>query len=155
MPYANIYVLSLVYLPLLWCLETVFLIKIDAWKYFMFRNEKFPGFELFYKLFEYFKNKGIDSNNTLWKRQNTNGFIKEQLFLSRGSKNCIPRTEKRKKVPVYEMLEFSWSLSSSMIPILSWKLKMHTEAALRFLHHLSWSCFVNTKWLPLSQRAPS
>ena len=99
----------------------------------MFRNEKFPGFELFYKLFEYFKNKGIDSNSTLWKRQNTNGFIKEQLFLSRGSKNCIPRTEKRKKVPVYEMLEFSWSLSSSMVPILSWKLKLHTEAALRFL----------------------
>ena len=121
----------------------------------MFRNEKFPGFELFYKLFEYFKNKGIDSNNTLWKRQNTNGFIKEQLFLSRGSKNCIPRTEKRKKVPVYEMLEFSWSLSSSMIPILSWKLKLHTEAALRFLHNLSWGCFVNTKRLPLSQRAPS
>ena len=23
---------------------------------------------------------------------------------------------------------------------------------IRFLHHLSWSCFVNTKWLPLSQR---
>ena len=31
----------------------------------MFRNEKFPGFEDFYKLFEYFQNKGIDSNSTL------------------------------------------------------------------------------------------
>ena len=92
----------------------------------MFRNEKLPGFEHSYKLFEYFQNKGIDSNNTLQKRQNTNGSIKEQLFLSRGSKNYIPRTEKRKKVPVYEMLEFSWSLSSSMIPILSQKLTTHT-----------------------------
>ena len=77
---------------------------------------------------------------------------KNNCFSAEEAKNYIPHTEKRKKVPVYEMLEFSWSLSSSMIPILSWKLKMHTEAALRFLHHLSWSCFVNTKWLPLSQR---
>ena len=121
----------------------------------MFRNEKSPGFEHIYKLFEYFQNKGIHSNNFLQKPQNTNGSIKEQLFFSRGIKNYIPRTEKRKKVPVHEMLEFSWSLSSSIIPILSWKLKMHTEVALRFLHHLSWGCFVNTKCLPLSQRAPS
>ena len=64
-PYANIYALSLVYLPLLWCLETVFLIKIDGIKDFMFWNEKFLGFEHSYKLFEYFQNKGIDSNNTL------------------------------------------------------------------------------------------
>ena len=70
---------------------------------------------------------------------------KNNCFSAEEPKNYIPRTEKRKKVPVYEMLEFSWSLSSSMIPILSWKLKMHTEAALRFLHHLSWSCFFNTK----------
>ena len=63
MPYANIYVLSLVYLPLLWCLETVFLIKIDGWKDFIFRNEKFPGFEHSYKVFEHFQNKGSDSNN--------------------------------------------------------------------------------------------
>ena len=31
---------------------------------------------------------------------------------------------KEKKVPVCEMLEFSGSLSSSMLPILSWKLKI-------------------------------
>ena len=80
---------------------------------------------------------------------------KNNCFSADEVKNYIPRTEKRKKVPVYDMLEFSCSLSSPIIPILSWKLKMHTEAALRFLHHLSWSCFVNTKWLPLSQRAPS
>ena len=30
----------------------------------MFRNKKFPDFEQSYKLFEYFQNKGIDSNNT-------------------------------------------------------------------------------------------
>ena len=78
--------------------------------------------------------------------------LKNNCLSAEEANNYIPHTEKRKKVPVHEMLEFSWSLSSSMIPILSWKLKMHTEAALRFLHHLSWSCFVNTKWLPLSQR---
>ena len=90
----------------------------------MFRNEKFPGFEHSYKLFEYFQNKVIDSNNTLQKRQNTNESIKEQLLLSRGRKKLYPRNEKRKKVPACEMLEFSCSLSSSMIPILSWKLKI-------------------------------
>ena len=69
---------------------------------------------------------------------------KNNCFWADKAKTYIPRTEKRKKVPIYEMLEFFCSLSSSMIPILSWKLKMHTEASLRFLHHLSWSCFVNT-----------
>ena len=49
---------------------------------------------------------------------------KNNCFRAEEAKNYIPRTEKRKKVPVYEMLEFSWSLSSSMIPILSWKLKI-------------------------------
>ena len=69
----------------------------------MFRNEKFLGFEHPCNLFQYFQNKGIDSNNNLQKRQNTNGSIKE-------------------KVPVCEM-HFSGSLSSSMLSILSWKLK--------------------------------
>ena len=31
----------------------------------MFRNEKCPGFEHSYKLFEYFQNKSTDSDNTL------------------------------------------------------------------------------------------
>ena len=50
-----------------------------------------------------------------------------QMDLSKN--NCfsaeeyIPRTVKKNKLPVYEMLEFSWFLSSSMIPTLSWKLK--------------------------------
>ena len=72
-----------------------------------------------YKSFEYFQNKGIDSNNILQKRQNKNN-----CFLAGETKNYIPRIEKRKKVPVYEMREFSCFLSSSMIPILSWKLKI-------------------------------
>ena len=37
--------------------------------------------------------------------------------------NYISRFEKRKKVPEYEMLESSGCLSSSMLPILTWKLK--------------------------------
>ena len=78
--------------------------------------------------------------------------LKNNCLSAEEAKNYIPHTEKRKKVPVYEILEFSWSLPSSMIPILSWKLKMNTEAALRFLHHINWSCFVNTKLLLLSQK---
>ena len=38
--------------------------------------------------------------------------------------NDIPHTEKRKKVPVCEMFESSWSLSSHILPILPWKLKI-------------------------------
>ena len=49
---------------------------------------------------------------------------KNNCFSSEEAKNYIPRTEKRKEVPVFEMLEFSVSLSSSMIPILSGKLKI-------------------------------
>ena len=67
---------------------------------------------------------------------------KNNCFSADEVKNYILRTEKRKKVPVYEMLEFSCSLSSPIIPILSWKLKIHTEVALRFLHHQSWSSIV-------------
>ena len=49
---------------------------------------------------------------------------KNNCFSAEEAKYYIPGTEKRQKVPVYEMLEFSWSLSSSMILILSWKLKI-------------------------------
>ena len=45
--------------------NTVFSIKIDGWEDFMFRDEKFAGFEHPYNLFEHFQNKGIDSNNNL------------------------------------------------------------------------------------------
>ena len=96
-PYINIYVLSLVYLPLLWWLETqFFLIKTDGWKDFMFRNEKFLSFEHPCNLFQYVENKGIDSNNNLWKRRNTNGSIKEQPFHSRGSKKLYSSHREKK-----------------------------------------------------------
>ena len=77
--------------------NTVFLIKIDGQKDFTFQNEKFPVFEHPYNLFEYLQNKGIDLNNTLQKRQNTNGFIKKQLFLSTGSKKLYSSHREKKK----------------------------------------------------------
>ena len=40
--------------------------------------------------------------------------------------NYIPGSGKRKKVPVCEMLESSGLCPSSMLPILSWKLKITT-----------------------------
>ena len=49
---------------------------------------------------------------------------KNNCFSPEREKNHILRIEKKNKVPVYEMLEFSWSLPSSMILILSWKLKI-------------------------------
>ena len=78
----------------------------------MCRNEKFLGFAHPHNLLEYFQNKESNSNKTLQKHQYTNGSIKEQQFLNRGSKNFIARTEKRKKVPVREMLESSAFLST-------------------------------------------
>ena len=50
--------------------------------------------------------------------------LKNKCFSAEEAENVIPCTEKRKKVPVYEMFEFSRSLSSSLSPILSWKLKI-------------------------------
>ena len=49
---------------------------------------------------------------------------KNNRFSVEGVTNYISRTQKRKKVPLCEMLESSGSLSSPMIPILSWKLKI-------------------------------
>ena len=63
----------------------------------MFRNVKFPGFEHPCKLLEYLQNKGIGSNNTLYKQQNTNGSIKEQPFLSRGSEKLYSSHQEKKQ----------------------------------------------------------
>ena len=49
---------------------------------------------------------------------------KNNYFSTEEAINYIPHTEKRKKVPVCEMFESSGYLSSSILPILSWKLKM-------------------------------
>ena len=45
-------------------------------------------------------------------------------FSTREAINYFPCIEKRKKVPVCEMLEPSGSFSSSMLPTLLWKLKI-------------------------------
>ena len=74
----------------------------------------FQATDALYNLFEYFQCKDIDLNKTLKKPQYTNGPIKEH----------IPRTVKRKKVPALEIPESSVSLSSSTLPILSWKLRI-------------------------------
>ena len=84
----------------------------------MFRNNKFQCFKHLYNLFEYFQNKGIDSNSILLKRQNRNGSIKDQQFLSRGSNKLYSLRREKKKVPLCEMFEFSGSLSSPMLSIL-------------------------------------
>ena len=65
----------------------------------MFRNEKFLGFVHPYNLLEYFQNKEMDLSKN-------NSFLTEEAI------NNIARTEKRKKVPVCEMLESSAFLSS-------------------------------------------
>ena len=74
----------------------------------------FRATDTLYNLFEYFQCKDIDLNKTLKKPQYTNEPIKEH----------IPRTVKRKKVPALEIPESSVSLSSSTLPILSWKLRI-------------------------------
>ena len=79
----------------------------------MFRNEKFLGIVHPYNLLEYFQNKETESNKTLLKRPYANGSINQQQFLNSGSnKLYCSRTEKRKKVPVCEMLRSSTFLSS-------------------------------------------
>ena len=90
----------------------------------MFRNNKFQCFKHLYNLFEYFQNKGIDSNSILLKCQNRNGSIKDQQFLSRGSNKLYSSHREKKKVPLCEMFEFSGSLSSPMLSILPQKLKI-------------------------------
>ena len=44
---------------------------------------------------------------------------KNNYFSGEEAKNYIPRTEKKKNITVYKMLEFSSTFPSSMIPILS------------------------------------
>ena len=60
--------------------------------------------------------------------------LKNKHFSTEKAVSCIPCTEKGKKVPAYEVPEFSGSFSFSMLAILN------KEAGLRILHHLSLSC---------------
>ena len=60
--------------------------------------------------------------------------------------NYISRIEKREKVSVCEILEFSASFSFPMHPILSWKLKIIAyRGSSTIPTSYNWSCFVNTK----------
>ena len=73
------------------------------------------------------------------------GLSKNNRFSTQEAINYIPHRER--KVPVCEMLESSGSLFSTVLPILSWsKLNIiaYRGRPTIFLHHLSWSCFVNT-----------
>ena len=84
---------------------------------------------------------------------------KKNGFLSRESNKLFslaPRKEIR-----YQHVKCLSPSSFSPLPGFqfshgNWRQK-HTEAALRFLHQLNWSCMINAKWLPdiLSQRALS
>ena len=113
-----------------------FLIITDGWKDFMFRNEKFLGFLHPYNLLEYFQNKEIDSSKTLQKRQYTNGSIKEQQFLNRGSNKLYCSHRKKKKDTSM------WNAWVLCVFVLfyhgNWR-----EAGLRLLYHLSLSCFLS------------
>ena len=66
----------------------------------------------------------VTKSYTKKKSVGRNGLSKNNRFSAEEEKKYIPRTEKRKKVPVCETLEFSGFLSSSMLLIISWKLKI-------------------------------
>ena len=95
----QIYVLSLVQLPLLWWLKTQFFeSKLVAEKISCFEMTNFQALDTLTIYSNIFQNKTIDSNNTLQKRQNTKGYIKEEPFLSRESNklfSLVLRKEKR------------------------------------------------------------
>ena len=121
--------------------NAVFRIKIDDWKDFMFRNDKFPGFGHPYNLFE--SRIRVLIQITLCRNARIQMDLsknKHNRFSAEEAMNYIPLTEKRKKV--CEMVESSRSLSSPMLPILSWKLKIiayrgrstiHTSSKLELL----------------------
>ena len=90
----------------------------------MFQNDKFPGLEHL-SIYSNISKVRVLIQITL----NRNAKIqmdpsKNNRFSAEEAINYIPCTKKRKKVPACEMLEFSGSLSSPMLPILSWKLKI-------------------------------
>ena len=89
----------------------------------MFQNDKFSGFGHPYNLFE--SKIRLLIQITLCRKfriQMDLSQNKHNRFLAEEAINYIPRTEKRKKVPVSEILESTGFLSSPFLPILSWKL---------------------------------
>ena len=105
--------------------NAVFQIKIDEWKDFMFQNDNFPGFGHPCNLFESKINVliiiALCGNARIQMDLSKN---KHNRFSAEEAINYIPRTEKRKKVPVCEMLESFGSSFSPMLPISLWKPKM-------------------------------
>ena len=111
-PYANIYVLSLVYLPLLWLLETQFFeSKLVAEKISCFEMTNSRALETLTVYSNISKVTFCRNARIQMDISKHNGFSAEEAM------NYIPRTKKRKKVPACEMLERSGSLSSTMFPI--------------------------------------
>ena len=123
--YVNIYVLSLVYLPLLWWLKTQFFeskLGVDKISYFEMTN-----FRVLDTLTIYSDISKIRVLIQITLPRNTRiqmDISKNNRFSAEEAINHIPRTEKRKKVPVCEMPESFESFFSPMFPILSWELKI-------------------------------
>ena len=95
----------------------------------MFRNDTFPGSGHPYNLFE--SKIGVLIQITLCRNTRIQMDLsknKNNRFSAEEAINYMSRTEKRKKIPACEILEFSESFSSPMLPNLSRKLKI----ALRF-----------------------
>ena len=89
----------------------------------MFWNEKFPGFE--HTIYSNISKIRVLIQIALSRNARIQmDLSKNNRFSAEEARNYIPRTDKRKKVPVCEMLEFSGSLSPSMLPILPWNLKI-------------------------------
>ena len=120
-PNANIYVWSLVYLPLLWWLvagKAVFKTMIGGWKDFMFWNEKFPGIGNPYNLFEYLLNKDIDIETLIYK------WIHWRTTVSQHRKQKIIFAPKKERRYQYVKCLSPRSLSSSVLPTFPRKLKI-------------------------------
>ena len=86
----------------------------------MFRNDKFPGFGHLYNLFE--SKIRLLIQITLCRNARIKMDLsknKHNRFSAEEPVNYIPHNEKRKKVPVCEMLESSGSLFFLMLPLLS------------------------------------
>ena len=85
------------------------------------------------------------------------GLLKNNRFLTKEAINDIPCTEKGKKVPVCEMLQSPELFPFSMLPMLSWKLKIIAYRGRPTIPKFTgWSCFFNKQWFPdiiFSERA--
>ena len=143
----QIYMLNLVYLLLLQRLKTQFFeSKLVFEKISCFEMAKSWALDTL-TIYSNISKIRVLIQTTLCRNARIHMYIsKPNRFSVEEAINYIPRTKKRKKVRVCETFETFGSSSSPMFPILSWQLKIKVQRhLLRFLHHLSRSCFVNTK----------